>query len=130
MVNSAEKATNKMLNVRQIQKKTKNPAQETSPTRTRAARRFFFGGSRVAPDDEEELEGTVAGGSPVDGPWGFSSTLAAGVKGGSAILFIGTTGVNAGEMEGSATDCTDGVEEGVAMVEERGSEWWYAIDCS
>ena len=47
----------------------------------------------------------------------FSSTLAAGVKGGSAVRFIGTTGVTKGETAGRATDDVDGVDSGVAIVE-------------
>lgn len=47
----------------------------------------------------------------------FSSTLAAGVNGGSAVLFIGTTGITRGDMDGSATDEVEGVESGVAIVE-------------
>jgi hypothetical protein len=52
----------------------------------------------------------------------LSSTLAAGVNGGSAIRFIGTTGVNAGEMEGSGAACTEGVDNGVAILEVTGRE--------
>ena len=43
--------------------------------------------------------------------------LAAGVNGGSAALFMGTTGVTIGDIVGSATDDVEGVESGVAMVE-------------
>ena len=52
----------------------------------------------------------------------FSSTLAAGVKGGSTARFKGITGVKAGDIVGKATDCTEGVVDGVAIVDERGRE--------
>ena len=43
----------------------------------------------------------------------FSSTLAAGVSGGSAPRFIGTTGVTRGNTVGSVTDYDDGIKMGV-----------------
>lgn len=94
----------------------------------RAARRFFLGGSGAV--SEEEPGAIGAGNSFADEACTFSSTLAAGVKGGSAVRFIGTTGVNAGEIVGNPTDCTDGVLDGVAIVDERGTEWWCAMDCN
>ena len=51
-----------------------------------------------------------------------SSTLAAGVKGGSAGRFDGTTGVNAGEIVGKDTDCAEGVDNGVAILDAKGRE--------
>lgn len=53
----------------------------------------------------------------------LSSTLAAGVKGGSAARFRGTTGVIAGEIEGNDTDCAEGVDSGVVMLDDIGNEW-------
>ncbi len=68
--------------------------------------------------------------SPQFIPRRFSSTLAAGVSGGSALRFAGMTGVT-GESSGSAATCVDGVDKGVAAVEfVSGSEWWCAMDCS
>ena len=87
-------------------------------TRVKAARRFFLGGSGRASDDEV---GTAAAGSGTAFS-GFSSTLAAGVNGGSATRFIGTTGVNAGDMVGRAEEDAEGVERGVVMLEASGSE--------
>ena len=72
--------------------------------------------------DELGVGGTGIGASAVDKVCKFSSTLAAGVKGGSAARFIGTTGVNAGEMVGNATDCADGVDRGVTILEASGME--------
>ena len=54
----------------------------------------------------------------------FSSTLAAGVRGGSAPRFMGTTGGTMGDRDGKATTDDDGVDSGVAIVElVNGTEW-------
>lgn len=53
---------------------------------------------------------------------GVSSTLAAGVNGGSAARFMGTTGVNAGDIVGRAAEDSDGVDKGVVILGAIGSE--------
>lgn len=86
-----------------------------------AARRFFFGGS-CAPSSVGDAALRFDGFDPELSAEPrtlciFSSTLAAGVNGGSAGRFKGTTGVAKGESVGSATEATDGVDSGVAMDE-------------
>lgn len=99
-----------------------------SPTRVSAARRFFFGGpwaqSRVdtlPPWPAESSSLTLCA------PSTLSSTLAAGVSGGStsAFLFIPPTGVKVEETVGNAFEAWDGVDIGVATAEVlvSGKEW-------
>lgn len=137
---------------------TNNPSprnhESTSLTLVNAALLFFFGGSLTvsSPDGAGvsaalELLGVgFDGGSPAEldaypvplppNPNRFSSTLAAGVNGGSAGLFIGTViGGAAGEMLsdigtlGREDTGREGVESGVGTVElVSGREWWCAMD--
>ena len=91
-----------------------------SPTCVNAARRFFLGGScSVSLCDSVDGPGLVCGvtsdGRVKNGI--FSSMLAAGVSGGSAVRFIGTTGVTRGDTVGRATEDVDGVDRGVAIDE-------------
>ncbi len=99
-----------------------------SPTRINAALRFFLGGSCassrgcdcVAADDMSPDELLSRASLAVRTPSTFSSTLAAGVSGGSALRFAGISGggtVVRGEMAGSPTACVEGVAMGVATVE-------------
>jgi hypothetical protein len=87
-----------------------------SPTRVNATRRFFFGGPSVLFSFSPEC----VCGSVLEIPI-LSSTLAAGVKGGSLrfvpLLWLGV---------GVESTCAEGVVEEVV----NGSEWWCAIDCS
>lgn len=114
-----------------------------SPTRVSAALRFFLGGASTSSswgagtsDDEDDPPSSIS--LAVRTPSTLSSTLAAGVSGGSALRFAGTStsgggmGVR-GDMAGSPTACMDGVESGVATADAEfvsGSAWWCAMDCS
>lgn len=112
----------------------KENGYEMSPTCVSAARRFFFGGSCTTSADvsaaaPEAFCDDPSGGSVSAGM--LSSMLAAGVSGGSALRFIGTTGVTKGDIVGRPTVDSEGVDRGVAIDElVRGSEWWCAMDCS
>ena len=90
------------------------------------ARRFFFGGSRTS-----SLGGGTEAASPSSST-SPASTLVAGVSGGSALRFPSTlplagaesgSGRGAGrgvtgDMAGRPTACMEGVERGVAIVED------------
>jgi len=109
-----------------------------SATRVSAARRFFLGGSCTPSSPEvpgPTLLSELRALWEVDGPSPaelvayplnmFSSTLAAGVSGGSAGLFMGTTGCEIAPMLilGKADTGMEGVDIGVATVEfVRGKE--------
>lgn len=97
--------------------------ESRSPTLVRAARLFFFGGSRTSSSALGAPPRSATEDEVLRLPNGFSSTLAtlaAGVKGGSMIRsrLAGTTGVTAGDTTlGRDEVVTEGVDIGVATVE-------------
>lgn len=109
-----------------------------SPTRVKAARRFFLGGSLIPSSVlsrgiAEVISNPEGGNSPallaLIPPDISPSTLAAGVSGGRGSrggkgLFIGTVGVTMGEITvGNDVVVSEGVDMGVATAElVRGSE--------
>ena len=87
----------------------------TSPTRVRAARRFFLGGSCAASEEDDPRFGSDS--SVDDSRDMFSSMLAAGVSGASAPRLAGTTGATIGDSAGRGAELVEGVDKGVAILE-------------